>query len=49
MMEALDNDELVHEAPAIIGCEKPRRSRTAPGGELWGGVVVLGTRYPRGV
>jgi hypothetical protein len=23
MVEALENDELVHEAPAIIGCKTP--------------------------
>ena len=24
MVEALENDELVHEAPAIVGCQTPR-------------------------
>jgi hypothetical protein len=23
MVEALENDELVHEAPAIVGCQTP--------------------------
>ena len=28
MVEALENDELIHEAPAIVGRRPPRRSRT---------------------
>jgi hypothetical protein len=34
VVEALENDELVHEAPAIVGCQTPRRSRTPPANEL---------------
>jgi hypothetical protein len=30
IVEALTNDELVHEAPAIVGPQTPRRSRTGP-------------------
>ena len=30
MVEALENDELIHEAPAIVSRESPRRSRTPP-------------------
>ena len=33
MVEALENDELVHEAPAIVGCQTPRRSRMPPPNE----------------
>jgi len=28
MVEALENDELIHEAPAIVGARRPRRWRT---------------------
>ena len=34
MVQALENDELVHEAPAIVGCQTPRRSRTPQRNEL---------------
>lgn len=34
MVEALENDELIHEAPAIVGCKEPsvRAARTAGNG-----------------
>lgn len=31
MVEALENDELVHEAPAIVGCQTPSALAHAPG------------------
>jgi uncharacterized protein YbjT (DUF2867 family) len=31
MVEALENDELVHEAPAIVGCKTPSALAYAPG------------------
>jgi len=38
MVAALENDELIHEAPAIVGCQTPsalaNRRRTQPGGIL---------------
>ena len=34
MVDALTNDELIHEAPAIVGCQTPRRSRTPPADEV---------------
>jgi hypothetical protein len=30
MVEALENDELVHEAPAIVGCQTPSALAHAP-------------------
>jgi hypothetical protein len=32
MVEALENDELVHEAPAIVGCQTPPALAHAAGG-----------------
>jgi hypothetical protein len=34
MVEALQNDELVHEAPAIVGCETPSALACADLGEV---------------
>ena len=54
-MEALQNDELVHEAPAIVGCRTPRRSRTLQGTSArpaWRRAGAPGgpyTEVPRGV
>jgi hypothetical protein len=31
MVEALDNDQLVHEAPAIVGCKTPSALAHASG------------------
>ena len=31
MVEALENDELIHEAPAIVGCRTPSALAHAPG------------------
>jgi hypothetical protein len=39
MVEALENDELVHEAPAIVGARRPRPSRTASSNELFAPTV----------
>jgi hypothetical protein len=33
MVDALENDELVHEAPAIVGRQTPRRAPTQPASE----------------
>ena len=30
MLAALENDSLIHEAPAIVECRPPRRSHTSP-------------------
>jgi len=34
MVAALENDELVHEAPAIVGCKTSLRSRMPPAHKL---------------
>jgi hypothetical protein len=32
MVEALENDELIHEAPAIVGCQMPSALAGKAGG-----------------
>ena len=39
MVEALENDEFVHEAPAIVGRQTPSALAQSPANELFSGRV----------